>query len=414
MKTLYLDCSMGAAGDMLTSALLELVPEPEAVLRELCDLGLPGVTFERSDAVRCGIRGTHVTVRVSGEAEGQEHDHEHEHEHDHTHDHDHDHEHGHGHGHTHGAMGEIAKVVAALRLPERVRSAVLSVFGLVAEAESRVHGVPVPEIHFHELGTMDAVADIAAVCLLMDRLHPEQVVVSPVNTGSGTVRCAHGVMPVPAPATAELLRGVPVYSGAVQAELCTPTGAALLRYFATSFAQMPPMRVFSIGYGMGTKDFPQANCVRALLGDTDDAPDEVLELACNLDDMTAEDIGFAMEELLREGALDVFTTPVSMKKSRPGVLLTVLCRLPEGEHFAGLLFRHTTTLGVRAHTCRRYTLARDERTLALPLGAVRVKHASGFGIEREKYEYEDLAALARTHGWSLSETRVHIADERAR
>ena len=285
---------------------------------------------------------------------------------------------------------------------------ILTVYGLIAEAESRAHGMPVEEIHFHEVGTMDAIADVTAVCLLMNRLAPDEVVVSPIHVGSGQVRCAHGILPVPAPATAFILRDVPIYGGTVQGELCTPTGAALLRHFATRFGAMPPMCVQAIGYGMGKKDFEAANCVRAMLGESGSAGDTVTELSCNVDDMTGEAVGFALEELLAAGALEAFTVPVGMKKSRPGVMLCVLCREQDSERIAGLMLRHTTSIGVRAHSCRRYVLTRRIETVQTPYGEVRRKLSEGYGASRVKYEYDDLAHIARETGRTLDEVRSEL------
>ena len=390
MKMLYLDCAMGAAGDMLTAALLELLPEPEQFVDELNALGIPGVTFRRVPAEKCGIRGTQMSVLVDGQEEGETHHHAPE-------------EHHHHHHHEHRSLRDIAALLERLPLSEGVRAQVMAVYTRIAEAESAAHGCPVEQIHFHEVGAMDAVADITAVCLLMDRLAPERVVVSPVHVGSGQVRCAHGVLPVPAPATAYLLRGVPAYGGSVRGELCTPTGAALLTQFASEFGPMPLMRVEAVGYGMGKKDFEAANCVRAMLGAAEDAPEAVLELQCNLDDMTAEAVGFAMERLLDAGALDVWTTPIGMKKSRPAVLLSVLCRESDREKLLPVLFRHTTTLGVREQRLRRHTLTRGISVCETPHGPVRVKTAEGFGVRRSKPEYEDLAQIARETGCSLAE-----------
>ena len=231
MKTLYLDCGMGAAGDMLSAALLELLPDPDAFVAKLNALGIPGVVFTREASCKCGIRGTHMSVTVHGEAEGEHH-------------------------HHHSSMHDIEHIVCShLDLPEQVKSDILAVYKLIAEAESHAHGVPVSEIHFHEVGSMDAIADITAVCLLLHRLAPDEIIVSPVHVGCGEVHCAHGILPVPAPATAHILRGVPIYGGEVRGELCTPTGAALLAHFATRFGAMPAMRVSAIGYGMGKKDF---------------------------------------------------------------------------------------------------------------------------------------------------------------
>ena len=387
MRTLYLDCGMGAAGDMMTAALLELLPEPEAFVAEMNGLAIPGVEFSAEKCQKCGISGTHMSVKVHGQEEGE------------------------AQPHTHGSLHDIRAVVQALPIPTMVKLDILSVYEEIAQAESHVHGVPVNQIHFHEVGTLDAVADVTAVCLLLHRLNPERILASPVHVGSGTVKCAHGILPVPAPATAWLLRGIPMYGGEISGELCTPTGAALLKHFVTEFGKMPPMRVESIGYGMGKKDFPRANCVRALLGETQETGDEIAELRCNLDDMTGEDIGFAMEALLSAGALDVFTTPVGMKKSRPGVLLTVLCRPAEQEKMAKLLFANTTTLGVRSGLCSRFTLRRSEEVTQTPYGPVRRKISRGYGVCREKPEYEDMAAIARAQGKSLSEIREMLKEE---
>ena len=288
MRTLYLDCGMGAAGDMLTAALLELFEEPNKMVRELAKLRIPGVRFLAERTQKCGIYGTHMRVIV-WDMEEDEHLHSHHH-HDHGHDHHHD--------HTHGGMADIAHIISHLNISDKVRQDVLAVYDLIAQAESHAHGVPVAQIHFHEVGTMDAIADVTAVCYLMDKLGIDKVYASPVHVGSGQVRCAHGVLPVPAPATAHILRGVPIYGGEIKGELCTPTGAALLKHFVSEFGKMPPMTVEKIGYGMGTKDFPAANCVRAMLGSTDDSRDSITELSCNLDDMTGEELGFAMEQLL--------------------------------------------------------------------------------------------------------------------
>ena len=220
-------------------------------------ISIPGVEFRAEASVKCGIQGTHMRVLVHGEEE-------HEHEHEHEHAHEHEHEHGHGHHHHNDLHGIEHLVRDHMGLPEAVQKDVLAVYGLIAEAESKVHGVPVEEIHFHEVGALDAVADVTAVCLLIRELAPARVLASPIHVGSGQVRCAHGLMPVPAPATAELLKDAPIYGGAIRGELCTPTGAALLKYYVNSFGPMPPLRVSAVGYGMGTKDFPAANCVQLI------------------------------------------------------------------------------------------------------------------------------------------------------
>ena len=437
MKTLYLDCGMGAAGDMLTAALLELIPAPDAFLRQMNGLGIPGIAIKRVQVARCGIQGTHVVVTVNGKEEmedvphGHAHIHEHAHDHEHTHEHEHEHEHEHAHehecahGHTHehihahdhgeghahhhhSTMAEIEQIVGRMPIPERVKTDVLQVYGHIAQAESHAHGVPVTQIHFHEVGSMDAVADITAVCLLMAQLAPDEVVVSPIHVGSGQVRCAHGILPVPAPATAYILRDVPIYGGQINGELCTPTGAALLVHFATRFGQMPVMRTQKIGYGMGKKEFEAANCVRAMLGESAEDADAVCELACNVDDMTAEEIGFAMERLFEAGALEVYTIAVGMKKSRPGTLLRVLCAPRDREALVRCMFRNTTTIGIRETACDRYVLKRSTTELSTPEGPVRRKDVSGYGVARFKYEYEDLVRIARQKDISIPETIAFV------
>ena len=491
MKTLYIECAMGAAGDMLTAALLELMPDKEVALAKLNAMGIPGVAFEAEPSEKCGITGTHMRVLIHGEEEESvpcghthahedhheyNHAHEHHHEHDHVHEHhyehdhhvhthahphvqedahchdsdahDHAHHHAHdAHHHAHHGMAEIRRLIAELAVSETVKEKALAVYQSIAEAESRVHGAEVDQIHFHEVGSMDAVADVTAVCLLMELLAPEQVIVSPIHVGSGTVLCAHGRLPVPAPATALILEGMPIYGGNVQGELCTPTGAALLKTFADSFGPMPPMTVAKTGYGMGTKNFEQANCLRAMLGEPfpmngigskmqtgQDAEGEntgsrgaagkdtetenpaaregrITEISCNLDDMTGEDIAFAAEHILQAGALDVFTESIYMKKGRPAVKLTVLARPEDEERLAGEIFRHTSTIGVRIHTDRRYELARRSEQRKTPLGTIEVKISEGFGVRKEKIEFASLKEIAETSGKSVAEVRAALAGE---
>lgn len=404
MRTIYLDCSMGAAGDMLMAALLELLPEKDTFLQKMQSLGLPGLEISAEPSVKCGITGTHMRVLIHGEEEGHPHERAaEEHAHSHADAPEAAHAHVHVHPHHHTDLDELTHRISHLNVSEAVRSDILAVYQSIADAESRVHGVPVEQIHFHEVGSLDALADVTGVCLLMELLAPEQVLASPVHVGSGQVRCAHGILPVPAPATALLLEGIPIYGGSIRGELCTPTGAALLRRFVTRFGPLPPMRVEKTGYGMGTKDFEAANCVRAMLGQTEESAGHILELACNLDDMTPEAVGFAMEQLFAAGALDVYTTPIGMKKNRPGVLLTCMCREDDREAMLRTIFRHTSTLGVRVSVCDRYTLSRRQYAVQTPDGEIRVKESSGWGVLRRKAEFEDLARIARQTGKSIAE-----------
>ena len=273
------------------------------------------------------------------------------------------------------------------------------VYDAIAQAEAKAHGCPVGDVHFHEVGALDAVADVAGVCYALYLLAPERIVVSPIHVGSGTVRCAHGVMPVPAPATANLLSGVPIYGGAVRGELCTPTGAALLTSFADAYGPMPVMVARAVGVGIGAKRFEQANCVRAFLGETaEEANGEILELVCNIDDMTPEALSFAASRLLEAGALDVYTTPGTMKKGRPGHVLTVLCAPEKERALARKILAETTTNGLRVRRCGKYFLTPGAGMVQTQWGPVKLKLARGYGITHVKPEFEDAAELAREHG----------------
>lgn len=400
MKTLYIDCGMGAAGDMLAAALLELMPDPEAALAQLNSFGIPGVAYAREGTTKCGIVGTHLSVTVHGEEEG------------HGHPHHHDHDHGHSHHEHHGLDDILHLVNHHLTLPEKTKKDVTAVYRLLANAESRAHGQPVGEIHFHEVGALDAVADITAVSWLLAELAPDEIVASPVHVGCGTVQCAHGVLPVPAPATAFLLEGIPSYSdGIAQGELCTPTGAALLKHFAVRFGPQPPLSVTAIGYGAGAREFEgRANLLRALLGESGAAAeaDEVFELTCNIDDMTGEEIAFACERLFAAGARDVVTIPLTMKKGRPGVMIQALCAPADHDALVATIFRHTTTLGIREMRCRRQVLARRVEPATLPDGTtVRRKVSEGYGVRRVKLEHDDVAAFARRADVPLREVSAN-------
>ncbi len=409
MRTLYIECNMGAAGDMLTAALLELLPEPDAFVAQMNAAGIPGMVMARSEKASCGLRGTHISVCIDGEEEisddvpEHDHGHNHHHEHEHAHGHEHHHDHHHEHAHSHAGLADVAQIINALNLPEEVKKDALGVYGLIAQAEAHAHGCAVEQIHFHEVGMMDAVTDVSAVCLLMHLLSPQRVVVSPVCTGFGEVRCMHGVVPVPAPATAWLLQGMPAYAGRIRGELLTPTGAALLRYFATEYGRMPAMRVEKVGSGMGMKEFEAANCVRAFLGEDGADTNEVAELSCNLDDMTGEMIGCATEVLLEAGALDVYLTAIQMKKNRPGVKLSCICRPKDVERMAELMLKHTTTLGVRTQRFERRVLNRSRETVHTAYGDVEVKIASGAGVEKRKPEYESALKAARKHDVPMAE-----------
>ncbi|MBP5294210.1 MAG: nickel pincer cofactor biosynthesis protein LarC [Lachnospiraceae bacterium] len=386
MKTLYLECGMGASGDMLMGALFELLKDREAFTARINALGLPGVCVMPEKAEKCGIVGTHMKVTVDGGEEESEDVHEHHHHH-------------------HASPADIEALIEGLDVSAKVKADAKAVYALIADAESKVHGRPVSEIHFHEVGTMDAIADVVGVCLLMEMIGPEKIVSSPVHVGSGFVKCMHGILPVPAPATALILKGVPSYGGRIEGELCTPTGAALLKHFVSEFGDRPVMATEAIGYGMGRKNFERANCVRAFLGESEGGLEAITKLECNLDDMTGEEIGFAMDQLFKAGARDVFTQHIGMKKSRPGVLLSVICLREDADRLAAVMMKHTSTLGIRRQDMGRYILERSVETIDTAYGPVRVKTASGLGVRRKKLEYDDLAALAEKNGVSLDAVR---------
>jgi uncharacterized protein (TIGR00299 family) protein len=407
MKTLYLECAMGAAGDMLMAALLELVNDKADFLKHINSIGIPGLKVDMESVVKCGISGTRIKVSIDGIEEPADADilkysrkNLNEHSHKHMH-------HNLLHKHSHTSFEKIENIIAHLSVSQKVKDNALSIYQMIAEAEASAHGTSVEQIHFHELGNADAVADIVSVCMLMESLAPQETIASPINVGSGFVQCAHGIMPVPSPATAYILQDIPIYSRNTHEELCTPTGAAIIKYFARRFEQMPKMRVQKIGYGMGTKDFESANCLRAFLGETENSNnginDHISQLQCNLDDMTGEAIGFAVNLLLQEGALDVFSVPIQMKKNRPAVLLTCICSEYKAHFFAELMLRHTTTFSVRQTVCDRYTLKRKILTKQTLFGNIRIKTGEGYNIKKFKPEYDDIVKAARLNNVSFGE-----------
>lgn len=482
MSSIYVDCAMGAAGDMLCAALYELLGEEQkaSFLERFNALfSKYNVTLAVQKTQRCGIMGTRFCVAVNGEQEGEVHEqHDERHneqdsackqsclptaEHDEGHIHEHEHTRDPRHKHHHTSMACIEGIVCGLDVSGWASKNIIEVYRLIAAAESEAHGVDVEEVHFHEVGAMDAVADVTSFTLLLEALGRPHLMSSSINVGSGFVHCAHGVLPVPAPATAILLRGVPFYTSSIEAELCTPTGAALLRHFAQVIGAHKTITASKIGYGMGSRELKQCNCVRAYLcdesvkcnqeyvraqGDASDmdecsdggaadtdgnaskqessgakhieedtlpqgmtdvfGTDEVAILECEIDDMTGEEVGFAIERIMEEGALDAHTAPVFMKKGRPGVSLTCICSPCDMQKTAALIFRLTTTLGLRARTARRYRLDRVINEKDSVYGKVRVKTVTGGIITRTKVEADDAARIAREKGVSLREAKEVI------
>lgn len=383
---LYFECNMGAAGDMLASALLDLFDDREAVAAELNSLGLPDTRIIPEVRQQQGISGLHLNMVINGETEAPEEHHGH-----------------HEHHAPHRRLSDIYKIIDSLNVSDKVKEDVRAIYTSVAEAEAKVHGAEPGEVHFHELGMLDAVADITVCSYLMEKLNPDSVVCSPINVGNGEVKCAHGILPVPAPATAEILTGMPWYKSDILTELCTPTGAAILRHFADSYTDVPEFAsVGRTGIGVGTKELERANIVRVFSSEED----RITELSCNVDDMTGEEIGFAVEEMMAHGALDCFVTPIFMKKGRPAYMLTVLCRSGECDKFARLIFRHTQTLGIRRYTPSRYTLERE----LTDSNGVTLKRSEGYGVQTEKIEFDRIGALARERDISVFEARKILTE----
>lgn len=413
MKILYMDMPSGISGDMTLSAFLD-AGVPEQVLRDgLSRFGLTGYELVVSPGEKGGITGTHVDVLVQDASAKHEHDHDHDHEHghDHGHEHGHDHDHSHNHGHDHGHehtgahvhrnWRDIRGIIEHSGLLEEEKALAIRIFQRVAVAEGKIHGKPADEVGFHEVGAVDSIVDIVGAAICMNWLAPDRVVASPVNTGSGFVRCAHGVLPVPAPATAAILMagGVPVYAKGSPGERTTPTGAAIVAEFAHSFGPVPPMVIKSIGHGVGTKDFDSANVLRVMVGeDAPEAEDEVTVLEANMDDMTGEAAGYLLGKLLDAGARDAFYIPVQMKKNRPGILLSVITTADLVQKMETLIFRESSTIGIRRSTMKRTVMARESQTVQVAGHDVSVKISQWHEIRKAAPEYEDVRRVAEKTG----------------
>ncbi|WP_342595388.1 nickel pincer cofactor biosynthesis protein LarC [Salinicola lusitanus] len=395
MKTLHIDCTFGIAGDMLLAALVDLGADLDEIAVALRRLPIDPFALETRPVDRCGIRAR--LLRIALEPEG----------HDHSHGHDH-HEHAHGHR----RAGDILAMVADADLPPRVGRRATAIFTAIAEAEGRIHGIDPAEVHLHEVGAMDSIIDILGVCLALEALDIETITATPVPVGYGVVSMAHGRFPIPAPATLELLKGVPLspFEPDVAGELTTPTGAAFLATLVESFHPAPSGTPVEIGYGAGNRDFPHPNVLRVISLETvapGQGRETIAVLACQLDDVTGEQLGHLMGVLLDARALDVFYTPVTMKKSRPGTLVTVLAPCHEADRLETLMLRHSPTFGVRRHHTTRRILERRIETVETPWGSVRIKIGSLDGEEiRVAPEYEDLHRIALAQGCSLADAHA--------
>ncbi len=413
MRIAYLDCFSGISGDMFLGALVDAGVSPK-LLEDTVEALDIGARLEISRVQRGGISATKVDVYSNGEKDlprevfQEQRGHNHAHEHAHDRGHAHSHEHKHDHEHARG-LNEIREIIGKAAISCTSKATAIRIFETLGEAEAEIHNMPIEEVHFHEVGAVDALVDIVCAVVGAESLAVEEWVCSPLNVGGGTVKCAHGTLPVPAPATLKLLRDAPVYSSGPQVELVTPTGAAIVKTLSSRFSPFPAMKIEKAGYGAGTRDFPEhPNVLRLTIGEallpdgasksSSASNDSITVLEANLDDLSPQVLAYAMERLLAEGALDVFSVPVQMKKGRPGALLTVLAKMEDANRLAKLIFAETTTLGVRRREEQRQTLSRRWENVDTTWGPVRVKIASMNGsISNYAPEFEDCRKLAETH-----------------
>lgn len=378
MKKVYFECNMGAAGDMLCGALLDTVDKNKRaeIVEKINSVGFPNAKISAVDDIKRGLRGTKFNVDVTTT-----------------------------NIHSHSSISEIFEVINTLNVDENIKVDAKSIYKIIADAESAAHGISVADVHLHEVGMIDAIVDIVSFCFIKKELEIDKIYASPITVGYGSVKTAHGIMNVPAPATAAVLADVPIKGGDIEGELCTPTGAAILKYFCTDFSVLGDFEYDCVGVGNGTKDFERANCVRAFVGDCDS--DDVCELRCQVDDMTGEEMGYALNKFISLGALDAYVQNIVMKKSRPAFLLTVIVNRIDKSLFIRQIFKHTTTLGVRVLECERYRLSRE----ITEKGGVSIKRSLGFGAEKIKIEYDDIAKFADENNLSFFKAREQLIDK---
>ena len=394
-RILYFDCFNGASGDMVLGALLDAGLPLEELRRALGSLALEGAGVSATRVLRAGVAATKFIVDA---------DHHH-----HEGAHEHAHEHGHAHApaavvhhHAHRSLTEIGALIERSALSPVGQARAKELFHRLGEAEAAIHQVPIEKIHLHEVGALDSIIDIVGAVFALEWFKADRIISSPLNVGGGMVNSAHGHFPVPAPATVKLLAGVPVYSSGVQSELVTPTGALLVTSYATSFGPVPAMTIDRVGYGAGDRDLPDTpNVLRVLVGESADQPhtERIIVLQSELDDMNPQLFGLVMERLYAAGALEVYFASVQMKKNRPGTLLTILARPEQREELSAIVFRETTTIGVRYHEVLRERLEREIVPVITPLGTVRFKVARlGDTIVNAAPEFEDCLRIASDRG----------------
>lgn len=378
MKEVYFECNMGAAGDMLCGALLDAIGKDERdnIVKKLNSVGFKNAEISAYDETRRGLKGTKFNVKTNLNDI-----------------------------HKHTSISEIFDIIDELNVDYKVKENAKNIYKIIADAESEAHGVPVADVHLHEVGMIDAVADIVSFCFIVNEIGITSMLVSTITTGYGKVETAHGIMDVPAPATKIILRETYTQAGDIESELCTPTGAAILKYFCTDFSVLGDFEYDCVGVGNGTKDFERANCVRAFVGDCDS--DDVCELRCQVDDMTGEEMGYALNKFISLGALDAYVQNIVMKKSRPGFAFTVIVSPDKKDYFVEQIFKHTTTLGVRVVPCERKILSRE----ITEKGGVSIKRSLGFGVHKCKIEYDDIAEFADENNLSFFKAREQLIDK---
>ena len=386
MKVLYLECNAGVSGDMLLGALSDLLDDPKELEEMIASAGIPDVKAIVEKGEKSHISGKRVRIIAAGQEEDGIHEHHIQHR----------------------KLQDVLDIIQGLNVSDRVKEDASAIYRDIAEAESKVHGESVAEIHFHEVGMLDAIADIVGNCMLMERLAPEYIISSELRTGYGNVECAHGMLPIPAPATALLLRGIPSYAGDLEGEFTTPTGAALIRHFAEDFGQRPKMVIGDIGIGIGHNDYGIPNIVRAFIGESDTKLFEIYEINCNIDDMTPEDLGSMIDILLEQGALDATISQTIMKKGRPGQKLTCLCRQDDKERLAKLILENTSTIGLRIWKAERFEMSSHMEVCHTQYGDIRVKVSEGYGIRKWKPEHDDLIKASEAHGVTVRDVRAAI------
>ncbi len=427
---LYLECNSGISGDMTVGALLDLGADKEVLIKALDSLGVEGYHLHFGRTRKCGLDAYDFDVHLEEEGPGHSHSHEHvhedghgcshdhEHDHNHVHSHDHDpihsHDHAHNLGHTHRNLNEIHSIIDRLDSGERVKTMAKRMFGIVAEAESKAHGIPVEEVHFHEVGAIDSIVDIISTAVLIDDLGIEEVVISPLSEGYGSVRCQHGIIPVPVPATANIASayGLKLRLTDSDGEMVTPTGAAIAAALKTRESLPASCRILKTGIGAGKKDFKQANVLRAMiLEESKEKREQMWVLEANIDDCSGEMLGFAMEALLEAGAADVWDTSIYMKKNRPAYMLSVICREEEISRLEDILFLQTTTIGVRKYPVSRSILDREKKTVKTDLGEAEVKICTHKDRVFCYPEYESVRSICRQSGLDYQTVYSKIRQE---